>query len=134
MNRDELASFVLSVTAERCAEVQSRPRPPDWRVFEIERYEADQTLGPEYSPQWFGGVTQTEAGSRRVLRTIYKLSDAGLLTIFKSEGGRLERVRMTRKGLKAVKSIRNQDSQSESQSKVTAVARSRSRPGAVPAG
>jgi hypothetical protein len=107
MDRNELAGLVLTVISERCKEVQSRPRPPDWRVFEVQRHEADQTLGPEYSPRWFGGVTQTEAGSRRVLRTIYRLSDAGLLTIVKSEGGRFERVRMTRKGLKAAKSIRN---------------------------
>lgn len=38
----------------------------------------------------------------RLLRTVYRLAGAGLLTLVKSEGGRLERVRLTDEGRAAV--------------------------------
>ena len=38
----------------------------------------------------------------RLLRTVYRLEDAGLVDIVKSEGGRLERLRITNAGRDAV--------------------------------
>jgi hypothetical protein len=60
--------------------------------------DADREHGPRYSPTWFGDATATEAGRVRLLRSVYRLAGAGLLTIVKSEGGRLERVRLTDAG------------------------------------
>jgi hypothetical protein len=107
MDRDELAELVLTEVQKQCDAARSRPRPPAWQTWLVCRHEADIVLGPCYSPTWFGNLTATEAGRVRLLRVIYRLSNAGLLTLVKSEGGRLERVRLTTKGIRAARSIRN---------------------------
>jgi len=107
MTRDDLARVVLIEVHQRCEVAQSRRRPPEWKSWEVWEYEADIKYGPLYSPRWFGRLTETEAGRVRMLRTVYRLADAGLLTIVKSEGGRLERVRLTKAGSGAVAELRN---------------------------
>jgi DNA-binding MarR family transcriptional regulator len=42
----------------------------------------------------------------RLLRTVYRLAAAGLLILVKSEGGRLERVQLTKAGQDAVAELR----------------------------
>ena len=106
MNRDELAALVLVEVARRCDAIAARPKPPVWKTWETLGDDADRAFGPLYSPQWFGDATATEAGRVRLLRTVYRLSDAGLLTIVKSEGGRLERVRLTKTGRQAADELR----------------------------
>lgn len=98
MNRDELAALVLVKVAQQCDTIGARPRPPAWKTWETRDDDADREIGPRYSPTWFGDATATEAGRVRLLRTVYRLADAGLLTLVKSEGGRLERVRLTKAG------------------------------------
>ena len=80
-----------------------RPRPPAWKWWDVWEHDANLALGPRYSPTWFGDVTATEAGRVRMLRTVYRLADAGLLTLVKSEGGRLARVRLTVAGSEAAR-------------------------------
>jgi hypothetical protein len=101
MTREDLARLILIEVERRCEAVRSRPRPPDWQWWNVRDYEADLEYGPAYTPQWFGDLTATEAGRVRVLRTLYRLADAGLLMIVKSEGGRLERVYLTPAGSSA---------------------------------
>ena len=98
MNRDELSAIVLAEVARQCEAIRNRPKPAVWKVWEISADADDREFGPRYSPTWFGDATATEAGRVRFLRTVYRLADAGLLTPEKSEGGRLERVRLTRAG------------------------------------
>ena len=98
MSRDELSALVLAEVARRCDATRARPRPPAWKWWEVREDEAEREYGPRYSPTWFGEATATEAGRVRLLRTVYRLADAGLLTFVKSEGGRLERVRLTKAG------------------------------------
>jgi hypothetical protein len=102
MTRDELAALVLLEVQRRCEAIRTRPRPPAWKWWEARDDDADRECGPRYSPTWFGGATATEAGRVRFLRTVYRLADSGLLTVVKSEGGRLERGRLTRAGRDAV--------------------------------
>jgi hypothetical protein len=104
MNRDELAALVLAEVARRCEAIRDRPRPPAWKTWETRDDDDDREYGPRYSPTWFGEVTATEAGRVRMLRTVYRLAEAGLLTLVRSEGGRLERVRLTKAGTKAAES------------------------------
>lgn len=101
MNRDELAAMVLAEVARQCDAIRNRPKPPAWKTWEAIPDDDDREYGPRYSPTWFGDATATEAGRVRLLRTVYRLADAGLLTLVKSEGGRLERVRLTKAGHKA---------------------------------
>lgn len=98
MNRDELCALVLVEVARQCEAIRTRPRPPAWKTWEARDDDADRKYGPQYTPTWFGHATATEAGRVRLLRTVYRLAEAGLLTLVKSEGGRLERVRLTRAG------------------------------------
>ena len=86
MNRDELAAMVLAEVARQCDAIRNRPKPPAWKTWEA-LPDDDREYGPRYSPTWFGDVTATEAGRVRLLRAVYRLADAGLLTIVKSEGG-----------------------------------------------
>ena len=106
MNRDELDALVLDEVARRCEAICDRPRPPAWRTWETRHDNADRESGPRYTPTWFGDAVATEAGRVRLLRTVYRLYDAGLLTIVKSEGGRLERVGLTNAGWDAVAELR----------------------------
>lgn len=98
MNRDELAALVLAEVARQCDAIRSRPKPPAWQSWSVREDDNDRDYGPRYSPKWFGDAATTEAGRVRLLRTVYRLADAGLLTLVKSEGGRLERVRLTAAG------------------------------------
>lgn len=106
MNRDELAELVLLELAERCEAIRTRPKPQAWRTWDVRDDEADREYGPRYSPTWFGDATANEAGRVRLLRIVYRLADAGLLTVVKSEGGRLERIRLTEAGRVAVDDLR----------------------------
>ena len=106
MNRDDLAKLVLLEVARRSEVVRARTPPPTWQTWAVRDYETDREYGPSYSPTWFGAATATEAGRVRFLRTVYRLADAGLLTVVKSEGGRLERVRLTKAGRDAVAELR----------------------------
>src|SRR5947207_4752541 len=101
MSRDERATLVLLEVARQCEAIRARPRPPAWRWWDVRDDDADREYGPRYSPAWFGGATATEAGRVRVLRTVYRLAEAGLLTAVKSAGGRLERFRLTEAGREA---------------------------------
>ena len=108
MNRDELAAMVLAEVARQCDAIRNRPKPPAWKTWEA-LPDDDREYGPRYSPTWFGDATATEAGRVRLLRAVYRLADAGLLTIVKSEGGRLERVRLTKAGRDAAAELRKAD-------------------------
>jgi hypothetical protein len=101
MTRDELAALVLIEVARRCEEIETRPEPRPWQWWERREYDADRQYGPRYAASWFPDVAATEAGRVRLLRTVYRLAEAGLLTVVKSEGGRLERVRLTEAGRSA---------------------------------
>ena len=107
MTRDDLARVVLIEVHQRCEVAQSRRRPPEWKPWEVWEYEADIKYGRLYSPRWFGRLTETEAGRVRMLRTVYRLADAGLLILVKTEGGRLERVRLTEAGRAAATELLN---------------------------
>jgi hypothetical protein len=103
MTRDELTELVLTEVHRRCKAVRSRPRPPAWKRWEVEELQFDLKYGPRYTPKWFGELAATEAGRVRLLRTLYRLADAGLLIVVKSHwGGRLARVRITPAGSRAV--------------------------------
>jgi hypothetical protein len=105
MSKDDLTRLVLLGIRDHCEAARSRPRPPEWKWWEIREYENDLEFGPSYSPTWFGEVTASEAGRVRVLRTIYHLAHAGLVTLVKTPGGRLERLKMTPMGLREVRSL-----------------------------
>jgi hypothetical protein len=102
LTRDDLAILVLTELARREAEITTRPRPPAWRVWDARPDADDREFGPRYSPTWFGDAAATEARRVRLLRTVYRLADAGLVAVTKSEGGRLERLRLTADGRAAV--------------------------------
>lgn len=102
MTPDDLAKLVLAEVAERWAEARARPKPPKWHLLELDEHELASKFGPRYSPAGFGELTATEAGRQRVLRIVYKLAGAGLLEVFKSAAGRLERVGMTGEGQAAI--------------------------------
>lgn len=102
MSRDDLAALILRAVAQRQEEIDTRPQPPRWKVYEAAGDADDREYGPRYTPTWFGERGETEARRVRLLRTVYRLADAGLLAVVKSEGGRLERVRLTDEGRAAV--------------------------------
>ena len=106
MSRDDLVRMILIELEKQSEAARSRPRPPAWQWWAVRDYELDLEFGPRYSPTWFGEVATTEARRVRALRGIYRLEAAGLLEIFKSEGGRLERVRLTPAGSEAVAELR----------------------------
>jgi hypothetical protein len=105
MNRDELYKIVLTTIMEQCEAARLRPKPPAWNPWAVREYAFDLKYGPKYRPGWFGRVTESEAGRIRILRSIYSLAEADLLDVLKSEGGRLKRVRLTAKGLRAVRRL-----------------------------
>ena len=106
MNRDELAALVLAEVARQCDAIAARPRPPVWQSWAAREDAADRERGPRYTPRWFGDAAATEAGRVRLLRALYRLADAGMLTLEKSEGGRLERVRLSKAGRDAAAELR----------------------------
>jgi hypothetical protein len=106
MTRDELAALVLLKVDQHCEAIRDRPKPPAWKTWAAMEDEAGRRYGPRYSPGWFGDAGATEARRVRLLRTVYRLADAGLLVVVKSEGGRLERVRLTDAGAAAVAELR----------------------------
>jgi len=87
--RDDLVAMVLSELARSKAEIAARPRPPAWKTWEARPDADDREYGPRYSPTWFGDRAATEAHRVRLLRTVYRLADAGLIEVTKSEGGGL---------------------------------------------
>lgn len=93
--RDDLAMMVLTELARREAEIAARSRPPAWKTWEIRPDADDREYGPRYSPTWFSDATATEAGRVRMLRTLYRIVDSGLIELTKSEGGRLKRIKLT---------------------------------------
>jgi hypothetical protein len=103
MTRDEIAAAVLTELAKREEEITTRPDPAKWKSWEWRELADDREYGPLYSPTWFGELN--EAGRVRHLRTVYRLADAGLLVVVKSEGGRLERVQLTGAGKAAVQEL-----------------------------
>lgn len=100
MTRDELAALVLRTVAEQLEEIATRPEPPKWHTWAWRELLDDREYGPRYSPTWFGELS--EANRQRTLRTVYRLSEAGLLEVVKTENGRLERVNLTKAGKAAV--------------------------------
>lgn len=104
MNRDELTRLVLIEVARQCAAVLARPAPDLYQSDNLSRWRhgEDVKYGPRYSPVWFGEIADTEARRVRVLRTLKRLAEAGLIVLVESEAGRLSRVRMTPAGLQAV--------------------------------
>jgi hypothetical protein len=105
VNRDELDKLVLMEVKRQCDLVRDRPRPPAWQKWTVRLHELDLEHGPLYTPAWFADLAATNAGRVRLLRIIHKLAAADLLDAFRSAGGRLERVRVTAKGLRAVRSL-----------------------------
>lgn len=99
MDRNELAVTVMREINRRLSEALARPRPPAWRKWDVVADHGDREFGPLYSPQWFGDLTAAVAVRQRVLRSVRRLADAGLVNVFRSHGGRLERVRLTDAGL-----------------------------------
>jgi hypothetical protein len=108
MTRDELAELVLLEIDRRYEAARAAPEPPRWRWWLVEDRKLDLEYGPSYSPKWFGKLAETEAGRVRFLRCIYKLSAGGLVVLVKSEGGRLERLRLTPAGVAAVAELRGE--------------------------
>ena len=106
MNRDELAALILLELHRRCEAIRTRPKPPAWKTWDVRDHADDTEYGPLYSPGWFGEHGATEARRVRLLRTVYRLADAGLVDIVKSEGGRLERLQLTKAGREAVAELR----------------------------
>lgn len=108
--RNDLAEIVLSELARREEEIAAHPRPPAWKTWEARPDADDREYGPRYSPTGFGAATATEAGRVRLLRAVYRLADAGLIELTKSEGGRLERIPLTATGNDAIRaqSVRNE--------------------------
>jgi hypothetical protein len=100
--RDDLAAPVLTELVRREAVIAARAKPPAWKKWEARPDADDREFGPRYSPSWFGYAGDTEARRVRLLRTVYRLAEAGLVTVVKSEGGRLERLRLTDAGRAAV--------------------------------
>ena len=102
MTQAELDATVLNEVARQEAQIRRRPRPEPWRRWDVQRDEEDRERGPLYSPQWFGALAADEAGRVRFLRTVRRLEAAGLLAIGRSPAGKLERVKLTKAGRKAV--------------------------------
>lgn len=100
MDIDDLNEVVLLEIYRQCEAIRVRGKPAAWRSWEVNRDMDDREYGPRYSPAWFGDGT--EAARVRLLRTVYRLHAAGLVKAVKSEGGRLERVKITAKGAKVV--------------------------------
>ena len=111
MNRDELAALVLLELHRQCEAIRTRPKPPAWKTWAVRDHATDLEYGPRYSPSWFGEAAGTEARRVRLLRTVYRLADAGLVDIVKSEGGRLERLRLTKTGRVAVAELRSAETE-----------------------
>jgi len=101
--RDDLAAMVPAELARREAEIVARPRPPVRKTWEARPDADDREYGPRYSPTWFGDRVTTEARRVRLLRTLYRLGDAWLIELTKSEGGRLERIRRAAAGRDAAR-------------------------------
>jgi hypothetical protein len=114
VNRDDLAKLVLLEVARQCEAVRARTPPPAWQTWAVRDYETDHEFGPSYSPTWFGDATATDARRVRFLRTVYRLADAELLIVVKSEGSRLERVRLTKAGRDAAAELRTAGTPTES--------------------
>lgn len=102
MKTSDLREVVLVEIARQERRIKRRPRPKPWRKWDVWRDEDDRAMGPKYSSAWFSEATRSEAGRQRHLRAVYALAAANLVSLVKSEGGRLERVRLTRNGRKAV--------------------------------
>jgi len=88
---------ILAVCHLRQESIQGTPRPADWQSWLIREWEADREHGPRYSPTaWFGELSDAER--QNFMRGVYRLAAAGLLVLFKSEGGKLQRVKLTPAG------------------------------------
>jgi hypothetical protein len=105
MSTGQLNEAVLVEIARQQRRIKRRRRPEPWRRWDVARDQDDRTFGPLYSPRWFGPAAATEAGRVRHLRAVYALADCGLVQVVKSEGGRLERVRLTPAGRTAAAAI-----------------------------
>jgi hypothetical protein len=105
VDRQELDKVVLMEVKRQCDAVRDRPRPPAWQRWSVRLDEFDREYGPIYTPGWFGELTKSNAGRLRVLRTLYRLSEAELLILGKGPAGRLERVALTPQGHRVARSL-----------------------------
>ena len=107
----DLTEAILICVAEVHEEVRAAPPPPKWRSWDYGRYQENLEFGPLYSTiRWFGALAASEAQRVACLRTVYKLAEAGLLEVIKSEwGGKVERVRLTDRGREVVASLRSRE-------------------------
>jgi hypothetical protein len=101
---NDTEKLILVELYARELEIAELPDPPAWKRWEVEPLQLDREFGPSYSPTWFDDLTATNAGRQRFLRAIYDLEGRGLLEVIRSQRGRLERLRTTEAGRKAIES------------------------------
>jgi MoxR-like ATPase len=109
MTRETLEETVLQAIAEAWDAAKRLPKPA-WRRWEIEDWQLGIECGPKYGPALFGDLIQSNADRVRILRVVQKLEAAELVECFKShpDFGKLARVRLTAKGLKVVKALKQE--------------------------
>jgi hypothetical protein len=106
--QNDLAEAILICVADIHEEARAAPPPPAWRTWDCERYRENLEFGPPFStPRWFGALAATEAQRVASLRTVYKLTAAGLLEVTRTAwGSKIERVRLTDAGQAVVAKLR----------------------------
>jgi len=95
--RTEHARILIECLARQNA-IAATPEPASWEWWNVREHRDCLTYGPRYEPaKWFGGLTNAQR--QRYMRAVYDLDAEGLLLAFKSEGNRLQRVKLTEAGL-----------------------------------
>ena len=94
--RTEHARILVECRARHYA-ITVAAEPPDWKPYEVREHFDGVEHGPRYLPgEWFGRLSDAER--QRYMRAVYDLDAEGLLVAFKTEGGRLQRIKLTPAG------------------------------------
>jgi len=106
--KQDIAELVLRTIDAKHREARAATPPPLWLPLRSEEHRDAVAMGPRYSPQWFGDLAADNAGRVRLLRTVHELVDAGFISATFSDGGRLQRVKLSEAGEAAVAELNRQ--------------------------
>jgi hypothetical protein len=96
------AEQILLETYRRMVEHRQTPRPPDWRSWDLDRYDEVTDHGPEYgSGEWFGVMPEHQR--MRYRRAIGHLEENALLITYRRHGLRLSHIRLSDHGVETAK-------------------------------
>jgi hypothetical protein len=95
--------LILNACKQQADAIPGR-EPPKWLKYSHHEWEAEAKHGPRYRPtEWFGKLTNAQR--QKLLRTVHRLRDRGLVEGTGGEAGQLLYLKITANGEAALLEI-----------------------------